>query len=68
MREHILLEKAYRYQDPIKAMTPSDCMYQEKKGYWTKISTGEALMLSSDSRKPMSKKCDIETGEDQKGE
>lgn len=68
MREHILLEKAYRYQDPIKAMTPSDCVYQEQTGYWIKISTGEALMLSNDPRKPASKKWDIETGEDQKGE
>jgi len=68
MKEHILLEKAYRYPVPIIEPIPKDCTFQEKQGYWVKDSTGEVMMLSDDPRQHQSKKCDRETGEDQKGE
>lgn len=68
MKEHILIEKAYRYPAPIEKPTPKDCTFQENHGYWVNNSTGEVMMLSNDPRRPQSKKCDLETGEDQKGE
>ena len=67
MKEHILLENAFRYSVPVSDPIPQGCTFQEKEGYWTKNSTGEIFMLSDDSG-PISKKCDRETGEDQKGE
>jgi len=67
MKEHILLEKAFRYSEPTYDPVPANCTYQAKKGYWTNNSTGEVMMLS-DPHPPQSKKCDRETGEDQKGE
>lgn len=68
MKEHILLEKAHRYTESSVVPVPNDCVFQEKRGYWTKCSTNEVMMLRSDQRLPQSKKCDRETGEDQKGE
>jgi len=68
MKEHILLDKAFRYSVPIEEPIPQSCTFQEKQGYWTRNSTGEIMMLSDDSRRTVTKKCDRETGEDQKGE
>lgn len=68
MKEHILLEKAHRYSEPSVVPVPNDCVFLEQRGYWIKCSTNEVMMLSSDPRLPQSKKCDRETGEDQKGE
>jgi len=68
MKEHILLNKAFRYPEPATKLIPQDCTFQEKQGYWTKNSTGEVMMLSDDPCWLVTKKCDIETGEDQKGE
>ncbi len=68
MKEHILVEKAFRYSEPTVEPVPINCTYQMKKGYWINNSTGEVMMLSSDQQRPQSKKCDRETGEDQKGE
>jgi len=68
MTEHILLENANRYVAPALTPLPDNHLYDKKRGYWIHNSTGEAMMLSDDPQKPQSKKCDIETGEDQKGE
>ncbi len=68
MKKHILLEKAHCYTEPSFVLVPDDCIFQEKRGYWTRNDSNEALMLSDDSRLLQSKKCDRETGEDQKGE
>jgi len=68
MAQHILLAKAYCYPEPAETLKPENCTFVEEKGYWQNNITGEIMMLSNDSRRPQSKKCDIETGEDQKGE
>lgn len=68
MKQHILLEKAYCYPDPIEAAIPKDCTFSENSGYWIDNLTGEIMMLSSKSRHLQSKKYDRETGEDQKGQ
>jgi hypothetical protein len=68
MKEHILLEKTFRYPKSKDDLVPQNCTYNTKKGYWIKNDTAEVMMLSNDRHRPMSKKADIETGEDQKGE
>ncbi len=68
MKEHILLKKAYRYPEPITSLAPEGCTFSEQSGYWVNATTDEVMMLSKDPRRPQSKKQDIETGEDQKGE
>jgi hypothetical protein len=68
MKEHFLLEKAFRYREPTVDPIPEGCTFQHRRGYWTKNDTGEVMMLSSDPRRPQTKKEDRETGEDQKGE
>lgn len=67
MKEHILLEKAHRYTEPTVVPVPGGCMFQEKRGYWTKCGTNEVMMLSNNRPLLQSKKMDRETGEDQKG-
>ena len=68
MKEHILLEKAVRYSVPDSEPVPQNCTFHERQGYWTINSTSEIMMLSDDPCRPVSKKCDRETGEDLKGE
>ena len=68
MKNHIFVEKAYRYPEPENLSFPTNCTFREDRGYWTKNETGDVLMLCDDLRLPCSKKCDRETGEDQKGE
>ena len=68
MKEHILLDKAFVYTDVSKKLTPEDCTYDRNCGLWRMNSTGEVMMIGDYAQKPQSKKCDVETGEDQKGE
>ncbi|UOO37672.1 hypothetical protein IZU99_10595 [Oscillospiraceae bacterium CM] len=70
MNEHILISKAKRY-DVSKAKTePASCTFSYRGGYWTDNMSGIPMMLMDDPRrpKPETKKFDVETGEDQKGE
>ena len=68
MREHIILEKAKRYSAPDGVTAPDGCLYKAHEGFWVEKGTNAPMMRSDNPRKPISKKCDIETGEDQKGE
>lgn len=68
MSNHILLDKAYCYPKPIGMPKPERCTFNGKNGYWVNNGTGEIMMLSNDPLRVQSKKCDVETGEDQKGE
>ena len=68
MKAHLLLEKAFRYSEPPIEPVPENCTYQMKRGYWTDNATGKAMMLGNNPSRPQTKKADIETGEDQKGE
>ena len=63
MKEHIILEKAKRYNTSNQSTVPSGCTYKSKEN-----TSNCAMMKSNKLQKPISKKCDIETGEDQKGE
>lgn len=68
MKEHILLEKAYVYENISAELTPTGCSYDRYSGLWRIDSTGDVMMVGNYAQKPQTKKCDVETGEDQKGE
>lgn len=68
MKEHIILEKAKRYEVLNDNNTPDGCTYKAKEGFWVESISNKIMMKSDNPKKPTSKKCDIETGEDQKGE
>jgi hypothetical protein len=62
------LEKAYIYPIDREEADLSNYKFDARKGYWIHQETLEAFILEPSARKPRSKKCDRETGEDQKGE
>lgn len=68
MAKHILLEQAFKYDVSISEGEPEGCTFNQRRGYWVSDLTGQALMESDAPRPSISKKCDRETGEDQKGE
>ena len=63
MKNHILLEKAKKYDIPKQNLTPRGCSYKAKDGYWVETSSNIAMMKSDNPQKPVTKKFDIETGE-----
>ena len=68
MRKHILIERAKSYPEPTDRLTPEGYTFSSRGGYWADNQHGKPLMLSNDPKRPQTKKCDRETGEDQKGE
>jgi hypothetical protein len=68
-KTHILLEKAKTYKKKNQAeFLDKQYRYRPVDGYWSALKGGVALMLDSWAHKPSTKKEDIETGEDRKGE
>ena len=65
--KHILLQKVFNYffTEPQRN---KGYYYDEDKGYWVNKKSKIALMLENNGPKPDTKKCDVETGEDRKGE
>ena len=68
MKEHIILEKAKRYNQSNKPVISNECAYDSQRGFWIDNTSNTAMMKNDSCPKPTSKKCDVETGEDQKGE
>lgn len=68
MKEHLLLQKAYIYPLPKSTLEMDGYQFDCKNGYWVTKVSGRPLVLDKSNSVPRSKKCDIETGEDQKGE
>lgn len=68
MKKHILLDKAYVYEDIPSNLMPEGCYYDRACGLWRVDNTGEVMMIGNCAQRPETKKCDVETGEDQKGE
>lgn len=67
MTEHILIQHAKRKPFSSTPEMPVGSIFDRKKGYW--IRDGEKLVTQdSDYGQQVTKKCDQETGEDQKGE
>jgi len=67
MPEHILLQHAKRKKYSAIPEMPEGAYYDTEKGYWM---NGFSALVSPASKygTQVSKKCDQETGEDQKGE
>ena len=66
---HILIEKAFKYNIPKQTEKLfEEYKYDDLKGYWINIANGNPLMTENVDFKPRTKKEDIETGEDRKGE
>jgi hypothetical protein len=68
MKKHILIENTFVYPEPNSVSMPENYDYNFQKGYWMEADTGIPMMQSNSPRTPQTKKADIETGEDQKGE
>lgn len=67
MQKHILEEKAYTYELPKRNDKIKGAFWNDEKGFWV-TKSGNPCMEDKKFPKPTTKKCDIETGEDQKGE
>lgn len=65
---HFLINNAYRYSLTHETSPETFCSYSKSKGYWVNNKTGEPMVASSCDIGPASKKADVETGEDMKGE
>lgn len=68
MKQHILLEKANHYDYKRSNIIPNNASYDSTRGFWTMNNSDVLYMKSPYALNRDSKKCDIETGEDQKGE
>lgn len=64
MAQHILIAHATRRPFREVPSVPEGSCYSPEKGYW--LRDGKPLVVSLEG--PVTKKCDQETGEDQKGE
>ena len=67
-RKHILIERAHAYTPSTQDCSPSGCHYDISTGAWITDNTGELLVDSKNRPRPVTKKSDFETGEDQKGQ
>lgn len=69
---HFILKKAFIYPKRVSASNPEGCEYLFKFGAWFRNLKGRKIVLmkssSPDKPEPRTKKADIETGEDLKGE
>jgi len=67
MAQHILISCATRRPYRDIPTIPDGAHYDSAKGYWLKDS-GPLVTADAFAAGPVTKKCDHETGEDQKGE
>ncbi len=65
---HVLLRKAMTCDTRSVDLSPVGCVYDDRIGAWRISSSGELYVRSDNKKPPMTKKQDVETGEDQKGE
>lgn len=66
--KNIIIEKSFKYKERnLKEINPN-LIYKENLGFWVLESSNQPYMFSKKRQLPMTKKNDIETGEDQKGE
>ena len=67
MQKHILLKNATRRKYTEVPKVPKKASYDEKQGVW-KIGNEPIVARNNFRNSRTTKKCDQETGEDQKGE
>ena len=68
MKNHILLQKAFIYKKRKKLLPLKGFVYDEVLGVWKNISDNSLLINARNFRALATKKMDVETGEDHKGE
>jgi hypothetical protein len=64
VEQHVLLRKATRRPYAVRPEMPEDAVYDDVRGHWITPEGPLARRVGG----PTTKKCDQETGEDQKGE
>lgn len=71
-RQHLLLARAITYPlGDSRDLSPPGCVYDDIAGAWRRPGSDYLLVDDPDPdppRPPVTKKMDLETGEDQKGE
>ena len=65
--KHLLLAIAKSYRVPDQELAPENCEYSLSQGAWVLQDGGSLLIENPERPRPVTKKFDIETGEDQKG-
>ena len=69
MKNNLVIQQAFKYGvGSSKIDIPTNCRYNTAAGYWINDMTKMPMVLDPEGIKPRTKKCDIETGEDRKGE
>ena len=67
-KEHPLLQHAQVYPRRVVDLAPTGCRYDDDVGAWRVVASGRLWVETPNREGPRTKKNDIETGEDQKGE
>ncbi|MCZ0871257.1 hypothetical protein [Peribacillus sp. AS_2] len=67
-QKHLLIQKAFIYEKPRQKPELNDYVFLDKSGYWIDKKDSQPYVLDTKRPKPRTKKADVETGEDQKGE
>jgi hypothetical protein len=65
---HPLLQRATKYPRPNRDLTPTGCTYDSLAGAWVDDDSGVLLVDKIYRPGVLTKKADVETGEDQKGQ
>lgn len=68
MNNHILIKHAKRKPFSSAPQMPDGATFDSKKGYWIAKNSAPLVSPNSSYGEQVTKKCDQETGEDQKGE
>lgn len=66
--QHFIIKNARRYKESTTSLTPSNADYCDKLGYWRDSRSGSVAVDNPEFAGLNTKKADMETGEDQKGE
>jgi len=66
--EHLLVKLATSYKRAAPEVNPEGHYYDHRIGAWISVNDGTFLIRNKDFAGPKTKKADVETGEDQKGE
>ncbi|MCH7411474.1 hypothetical protein MM239_18950 [Belliella sp. DSM 111904] len=66
--KHILLNRAFKYRKRKDINPPKDYDYNSILGAWFNINSKSPLIFAEDFKAQGTKKLDVETGEDNKGQ
>lgn len=62
------MEKAYIYPLPKDPTPPKGYTFNSARGFWVSDDNSQPMVMMKNPPAPQTKKCDVETGEDRKGE